>query len=149
MPRIVIAFIALAILASVGVAGLQSSLETAGEDYDIENETWTPDPGSVTELDNSNRAGAYYAENVTVYNESDVEMDAGDDYRWHSSNGTVEALAGGDLDGDSSATITYRFQQTTEDQRQFASLLGQVPRMMGFALPLGAVMFLFVLLRGA
>ena len=151
MVRVILAVIGLAILASVAVAGLQVSLEDAGEDFDVTNETWTPNAGTVTTLEESNRNGAYYSEDsaVDVYDENGTEMDEGTDYEWFGANGTVKALTGGGLDGDSSATITYSFQQTTAEQRGMAALLGQLPRVMGFALPIGAFLFLLFLVRGA
>lgn len=148
MPRVALAFIALAVIATVAVAGLQAGLESAGENELVVNETFTPDAGNVTQLDESNRTGAYYAENVTVYDENGTEMDAGTDYTWFAGNGTVKTLTGGALEGDSDATITYAYQQTTAEQRQMAALLGQLPRVIGFALPIGALFVLFVFLRG-
>lgn len=148
MVRIVLAFIALAILATVGVAGLQASLEDAGEDYEITGESWTPDAGNVTTLDESNRQGAYYNETVQVYDGNDNPSEAGVDYRWYDGNGTVKALSGGNLDGDTSATIHYSFQQTTQEHRQMTALLGNLPRMMGLMLPIGAMMMLFIVIRG-
>jgi len=131
-----------------GVAAYQASLAEAGEDYAVTNETWTPDAGNVTALEESNRNGVYYSENVSVY-ESGQELDAGTDYRWFSDNGTIKALAGGQLDGAVSANITYEYQVTTAAQRDLAGVAGQVPRMAGLALPLGALLFLLLLVRGA
>lgn len=146
--RIILAFLAIAILSMTAITGIQASLEDAGDDREIENETWTPDPGNVTALDESNREGAYYSDRVTVYNATGVEVDAGADYEWYSGNGTVKAISGGKLDGESEATITYGFQQTTEEHRQMAGLLSHVPQAMGMALPLGALIVLFVFARG-
>lgn len=148
MARLVLAIVALAILGSVGVAGLQAGLENAGEDRTITNESWAPDPGNVTSLKYSSQTGAYYSSNATVYNATGVEMEDGVDFEWFAGNGTVKALSGGDLDGDASAEISYQLQQTTEEQRQFVAVLGHIPRVMGFALPFGAVVFLFILVRG-
>lgn len=148
MARVVLAIIAIGVLAMVGTAGLQAALENAGADHTVVNETWTPDAGNVTALDESNRTGAYYAHNATVYDENGTEMDAGTDYEWYVGNGTVEALTGGGLENDSDATVTYSFQQTTAEQRQLAAVAGQLPRLMGLALPLGALLVLFVFLSG-
>lgn len=147
MARAVLGIIGIAIIAMVATAGLQAGLENAGEDRVVTNETWTPDAGNVTTLDESNRNGAYYAHNVTVYNSTDVKMDRGSDYEWFVGNGTVKALTGGDLDGEQNATITYSYQQTTAEQRQLAALLGQLPRLMGLALPIGALLLLFIFLQ--
>jgi len=146
--RIIFAFFGIAILAMAAIAGLQAGLEDAGEDRVVTNETWTPDPGNVTTLEESNREGAYYAERVNVYNATGVEVDAGTDYEWYPGNGTVKAISGGKLDGESEATITYEWQQTTQEQRQMAAMLGHIPQMMGMAVPLGAVVVLLVFARG-
>lgn len=148
MARIILVFVALAVIATVGVAGLQAGLESAGEDTVISNESWTPDAGNVTTLEESSRAGAYYSHNVTVYDETGAEMDYGTDYIWYSDNGTVKALVGGGLDGDASAKITYGYQQTTAEQRNMAGMLGHIPQFAGLALPLGAVLLLFAIIRG-
>lgn len=149
MVRVILAVLCIGILASMAVVGLQAGLEDAGEDFTVDNETWTPDAGNVTTLDESNRNGAYYGETVDVWDENGNLTEEGADYEWYAGNGTVKALSGGALDGDTSATITYSYQQTTAEQRQMASLLGQLPRMMGFALPIGAFLFLLFLVRAA
>lgn len=148
MSRVVLAFVAIAILSMAGVSAYQAGLADAGEDYVVTNETWTPDAGNVTTLEESNRSGVYYSENVTVYDENGSVMDAGTDYRWFTDNGTVTALAGGGLDGDSTAKISYAYQVTTKSQRDLAGLAGEIPRVAGLALPFGALLFLLFLVRG-
>lgn len=146
--RIVIVAFALAVLAIMGLTAVQASLEDAGTDVTVTNETWTPDAGNITTLNDSQINGAYYDDTVTVYDENDTEMTAGTDYEWFPTNGTVKALAGGGLDGDASATITYRYQETTLEQRNIAELLTHVPRTMGMALPVFLVLFFLLALRG-
>lgn len=146
--RVILAVLAIAMLAIVGAHGFEAALETAGEDHTITNETWTPTAGSVTVLDESNRKGAYYAHNVTVYDENDTEVDPGKDYKWFVGNGTIKALSGGELEGDANASITYEFEQTSETQREFAGLLSHIPRVIGLALPAFVVVILLVFLRG-
>lgn len=148
MPRVLLAFLAIGVLAMMAMGGLQAGLENAGEDHTVTNESWTPNPGTITELSESNRTGAYYANSVTVRDENGSIVAAGEDYRWYVENGTVEALAGGELDGDSEATITYSFQQTTADQREWAAVMAQIPRAGGAMLLLAPVLFLIVLFRG-
>lgn len=115
-----IALIAVALLVLAGASAIDSTLVQSGDQSSIENETWTPDAGNITILGESQRDGAYYNQTVAVYDENDTEMTANEDYRWFSSNGTVKAIQGGDLDGDSSATITYGYSQTTSEQRGFS-----------------------------
>lgn len=148
MSRAVVGLLALVILSIGGVYATQAALENAGEDHFVTNETWTPDAGNVTTLEESNRNGAYYDTNVTVYDENGTEMDSGTDYKWYTGNGTVKALVGGGLDGDSSATISYGFQQTTAEQRALAGTLAKIPGMLGLILPVGLAVFFFAFLRG-
>lgn len=148
MVRGVLAIIALAILASTAIAGYQAALETAGDDTTITNETWTPDPGNVTTLDDSTQTGAYYTDAVDVYNDTGTPVDPDTDYTWFPGNGTIKTTAGGALDGEPSATITYSYQQTTASQREFTGLLSQLPTFMGLILPLAMLLFFFNLLRG-
>lgn len=148
MSRAVVAILALVILAMGGVVATQGALENAGEDRYVTNETWTPDAGNVTVLNESQRKGAYYSENATVYDENQTEMDAGTDYEWFSENGTVKAVVGGGLDGDSEATISYAFAQTTAEQRGIARGLSNIPSMLGLVAPLGLVVLFFAFLKG-
>lgn len=144
MTRAVVAIAAVILLASAGVYGFEAALATAGEDITIENETWGPDAGNVTELNRSNEEGAFYEESVTVRDENGTLSKAGEDYEWIDSNGTVKALEGGTLDGDTEAGITYSYEQTTEEQRQLAGVLAWLPRLIGLAAP-AFVVVLFLL----
>lgn len=145
MARAVAALFVIIIIAVTGVAGLEAALESGGDSITVENETWTPDAGNVTTLDDSNITGAYYDEDVTVRDENGNLSDEGVDYEWNEGNGTVKALQGGNLDGDSSATITYGYQETTNEQRQLAGMLGLIPRALGVLLPV-FVFIIFLLL---
>lgn len=148
MSRAIVAVFAVIILASAGLLGINAAYEDAGDDHRVVNETWTPDAGNWTTLDESNRNGAFYDNDTTVYNASDAEMDRGTDYEWNDSAGTVRALVGGDLDGDSSAKITYAFQQTTADQRRLVALAGELPRLVGTVAPVFAVVILLLFIKG-
>lgn len=146
--RIIITVIGLVILASMGVMAFQTTLENAGENEIEVNETFTPSIGSAVELDNSKLNGAYYDEDVTVYNSSDDLMTEGTDYEWYTSNGTIEALSGAGLADGGDGNITYSWQQTTEEQRTFAAMLAQIPNFIGYALPLGILFMFLAFLRG-
>lgn len=144
MSRAVVSLILLVLVAFVGVYGLQAALAEAGEDRVVENETWTPDAGNWTELEESNRTGAYYADSVDVYDENGTLVEAGQDYEWSATNGSIKALVGGELDGDANATISYEYQQTTQEQRDLAGLAAIMPRIVGVVIV--AVGFLLFLL---
>lgn len=149
--RILLLPIGLLIVAIVGVGMLQAGLISGGDDISNVNETWTPNPGSVTQLDDSELDNAYYDNETTVYNTTGstaVEMTEGTDYEWTESNGTVKAISGGGLDGATEATITYSYQLTTDEEERIAGLLAQIPRAAGVFLPLLGILVLIVFLRG-
>lgn len=148
--RIVLAIVVLAVFGMLGVMGMDAILASNTERTDIDNETWTPDAGNVTELEDSNLEAADYdpVENVSVFDENDTEMTAGTDFEWFEDNGTVKALEGGGLDGDSSANISYGYERPPAEQVTMSSILAQIPAVMGFILPVGALVFLLLLVRG-
>lgn len=148
MSRAIVAALALAVLAISGAYAVEASLETAGEDHLVTNESFTPTSDTVITLDDSNIDGAYYDHNVTVYNGSDSVVDEGSDYEWFEGNGTVKPLSGGDLAGDAYANITYGYQQPTAEEEAAAALLANIPQLLGLVLPaIGLVIFL-AFLRG-
>ncbi len=141
-------FLILAVIAAMGITAIQGGLEEAGDDELVENETFTPSAGSVTTLDDSKQDNTYYDEEVVVRDENGTIVDEGTDYEWFVGNGTIKTLSGGELAGDSSADITYGYQQTTAEQRGIAGALGQMPRVIGLALPLAAVFLVLAAFRG-
>lgn len=140
-----LALVGLAVILMVGVPAIQSAEDSSQQAHTIENETWTSDPGNVTVLDHSNIENADYDDTVDVWDENGTQMTAGSDYRWFDSNGTVKALSGGDLDGDSSATITYGYNRSSDSQQMvadnattLAGLAGYFPYVLMIAMILGA-----------
>lgn len=151
MVRALVAIFALAIVLTAGVMGLQASFENAGSNEVVINETFTPGTGgNVVTLDDSEKSAAFYtSDNETVvYNGSDTEMEEGTDYEWIEQNGTVKVLSGGDLAGDSSAKISYSYQLTTEEQRQWARVMGALPQALGLAFPFFLLVLLLLLVKG-
>lgn len=146
--RVILAGIAIAIFAMVALLGFNAALADNLDTYTNTNESFTPDAGNVTELEDSNLQAADYNDTVTVYNASNVTMTDGADYEWFDENGTLKTLAGGDLANDTTGYITYSYQRPPADQVMLSNILAQIPRAMGFALPLFAVLFLLALLRG-
>lgn len=148
MARAIVAILAIVLLVGVSIFAYQAAIAEAGEDTVVTNESWTPTAGSVTQLDNSNQEGAYYGNDTTVFDSTDSLMDRGADYRWFADNGTVKAVAGGDLDGESSATISYTYQQTTAEQRGLFNLATQMPNVLAALIPLLGVALLLKFLTG-
>lgn len=122
MTRAIVAILALALLLLGGAAAVSDAYESAGQHSEIENESFQPDAGNVTALEHSNLESVFYDHAVRVYGENGQLVDEGADYEWYRGNGTIRTLAGGRLDGDTQADITYGYSTTTDTQTEFASL---------------------------
>jgi len=150
MSKILLPF-ALAVIAIVALIGFQAALVDSGDDIAVENESWTPNPGVYVALDDSNQANTYYDNETTVYNTTNNNgtlMEQGTDYRWNETDGTIQAVSGGGLDGATAANITYSYQETTAEQERLAGMVAQLPRIVGIALPLLSILILFIFLTG-
>jgi hypothetical protein len=143
MARVVLVVVVFAILAASSAVIFQVSMEEGADRVEIEGESWSPNAGSVTTLDHSNRDDAFYENETIVRDSNGNEVDRGTDYEWYDINGTVKAVSGGALDGESSATIDYQFANTTAEQRAYNNMLSNVPTLLGLALP-----FLVLILFG-
>lgn len=133
--------IAIGLLGTVGVA--QYALANGGSEQAL---TETFDPGTNethVELNESNRDGVYYSSSVDVTDENGSLMRPGTDYEWHQSNGTLTVLDGGGLDGDTEGTVEYSLRVPSEQQRNYASMIGQFVNA-SYALPLVLVVVLMV-----
>lgn len=117
-----IALLVLGLLVVVGAAGIDAAHQQAGEQFQ-HNESFSPDAGNVTVLDNSNLDGVVYDARVTVKDSNQQKMVSGEDYEWLKTNGTVKTVSGGRLDGESSATINYGYGAPTETQTNIATLM--------------------------
>lgn len=115
--------VAVALILLSGAAAVDEAIQSGGTTHSITDETWTPQTGTFVEL-NESKLSVRYDRTVVVRDENNTQMLAGDDYEWNQSNGTVKALAGGRLDGDSSASIDYAYVALTDSQEQFASMTG-------------------------
>lgn len=146
--RMLFMLLILAIFTASAVPALSATLNEAGDDRLVTNETWSPSAGSVTTLERSNLDNTVYDDDVVVRDDGNNRTYEGDDYVWFESNGTIKTVTGGELDGDTSATVSYGFQTTTAQQRGFAAMFSQVPNVMGMALPVFALLFLLVVVRG-
>lgn len=148
MSRAIIAIMSIVVVGAIAVWGLQAAAANAGTDHDITDESWTPDAGNVTTLNHSNLEHTYYDETVTVHDSNGNLMDVGQDYVWYESNGTIKTVAGGDLDGETSATIDYGYQTTTSDDRALIKVVGIFPQVLGALVPLFGVAMLLIILNG-
>lgn len=146
--RLIIVFIAIAVVAMGATVGIQATLEANQTTTSIDNETWTPDAPNITELQDSNLDGADYNDTVTVRNSSDVVMSNQTDYEWIEHNGTVRALSGGDLDGEPSANISYGYDRPPEDQLEMAHVIAHIPMVGGLMLLFVPFLFLLKLMGG-
>lgn len=124
MPaKLILATVAVAVIVLAGAAAVDAGVSATGQQQTF-SESFVPSAGAVTALDQSelDPVRYFHESNVTVTNGSGVVMAAGVDYEWIRSNGTVETLAGGRLDGDSTADITYGYRATSSDATDVAHL---------------------------
>ncbi len=144
----VVAVVGLVLLAGLGTVVFQASLESGGERVNLEetiaNDSTTTVDNKTYQLDESERSDAFYdaEEDVTVLNETDVEMTAGQDYEWIVDNGSLRVITGGQLDGADNATVQYGFSEVDPDNQRAVSLLSNMPTLIGLAAPL-LVLILF------
>lgn len=148
MTRALVALLGLAIVIMVALMGAQAALSDAGADIDIVNETWTPNAGTFVALNHSNLPNASYDAQITVRDENSTLMDQDQDYVWNDTDGTIKAVAGGGLDGDANATITYAYQQSTEEQRTLATGIATLFGALGKILPMVAIIVVLLMLKG-
>lgn len=146
--RAAVAIFAVVILVGAVPVALSSTLEQSATGQTITNETFTPTGGTVTTLNESNRADVLYNESVTVYNDTDVRMTDGN-YTWFATNGTLKTTAGSQLADDPSGNVTYGYLDTTEDHLTLTAVFSTIPDAVGIALPiLVAVVFIRALVGG-
>lgn len=149
--RAILAIVGIALFSMIAIMGFNAALADNQQRTDITNESFTPDAGNVTELQDSRLDAATYDDdsNVTVYNASDVEMTEGTDYEWFQENGTLKTLSGGDLEGDATANVSYGYDRPPADQVMLSQVLSQIPRTIGALLPVFALLFLLLIVRGS
>lgn len=117
MPRLsAVALAAIVVLLLAGVGAINEAAFSVGEP-DAFNETFTPDAGNVTQLNQSDRSGVEYGESVVVRDENGTLAAENTDYEWNATNGTVTTLSGGILEGDPNATIEYEYRALSDQQQ--------------------------------
>lgn len=131
MARIVLAAMALAILAMMGLVAVDASLQANGTQKVVDNESFSPNPGNLTVLDDSKIEEARYNNSIRVWNASQLEMVEGTDYEWYSDNGTLKTIAGGRLAGDNTGNVTYGYLLLTEEQDEMEALISMIPMIIG------------------
>lgn len=127
MSRLLLATVVLVLTLSVGGFALEAQYEQAGAP-ETRSEQLASSGGlspGVHELDRSNIDEVHYAQSVNVTNESGLAMVEDHDYQWHASNGTLDVLAGGGLDG-SNATVEYTYYNPGHQQDNYIGLMGRV-----------------------
>lgn len=154
MANRIVVLAGFAILIFVGLGAVnaqwQDSVTDSQDAIEVENESWTVDAGSITQLDNSDR-DVVYNDSVTVRDENDTVVAADGNYSWLAGNGTVKALSGSsELSDGESATITYRYTEPSNAQN-LAKSVGMLPVTLGdeiaLALAAGVLLGAVALLR--
>jgi hypothetical protein len=124
-----IALIAIALLVVVGAQAVDQSVRATNPVTTVENESFVPDGGNVTALDDSELANAQYNSTADVYvNDSGttVAVNSSGNYTWIQDNGTVRTTDQSYLDGFSSANTTYGYVTVSDRQRGLATAIAGV-----------------------
>ena len=142
------------ILLLIFVPYILSASSVAGEQQVILNETWIPNTAAATNLVQSNLAGVIYDPYPVVKTNGTTTPKIltvdGVDYTFYNNNGTVQAIAGGKLDGLSNASIDYMYVAPNKAASTQLTMLANLIQSLGAILPLilivGAVIGALVML---
>lgn len=128
------------ILLLIFVPYILSASSVAGEQQVILNETWIPNTAAATNLIQSNLAGVIYDPYPVVKTNGTTTPKIltvdGVDYKYYNLNGTVQAIAGGKLDGLSDASIDYMYVAPNKAASTQLTMLANLIQSLGAILPL-------------
>ena len=128
------------ILLILFIPWILSASAVAGEQQSIINETWVPNTTTATNLVQSHLAGVIYDPNPVVKTNGTTTPKIltveGIDYTFYNSNGTVQAIAGGQLDGLTDASINYAYVSPSKAAQTQLTMLAGVIKSLGAILPL-------------
>ena len=128
------------ILLILFIPWILSASAVAGEQQVISNETWIPNTAAATNLVQSNLAGVIYDPDPVVKTNGTTTPKIltveGIDYKYYNNNGTVQAIAGGKLDGLSNASIDYAYVAPSKAAQTQLTMLAGVIQSLGSILPL-------------
>lgn len=130
--RVGIALFMVIILVALIPVGMQSTFQETGNYTTEVNETFTPDPGNVTTLNESNRNDVIYNDTVEVYNSSNYFVEQPNNYTWFEGNGTIKTNSTGALSTEPTANITYSYFATTAEHLLYLDLISLIPLVMPF-----------------
>lgn len=118
---IAVVFVALALIGG-GIVAAYSSQTTATE-YDATESVTTGGIGNITELDNSTNA-YYWSDDVDIETSNNKLLVAGEDYDWHSDNGTFTVLSSDAANTD--LTVSYSYGAQSESQETATNTIGML-----------------------
>lgn len=123
-----LALVVVAIILFAAAAVADEGAARTGERTDVTAESFTPqgNTGDFIDLDNSNSDELTYSDDVQVSDKNGNHSIEGQDYIWNEDNGTIKPLAGGNLEGDNSATIDYIIWNPTEQDENVRSIITTV-----------------------
>ena len=112
----------------------------SGEQQVILNETWVPNTAAATNLVQSNLDGVIYDPYPVVKTNGTTTPKVltveGIDYKFYNTNGTVQAIAGGKLDGLTDASIDYSYVAPNKAAQTQLNMLAGLIKSLGAILPL-------------
>jgi hypothetical protein len=120
--RRLIALVAIALLLVAGAQATDHAVRETGDLSTVDNETFSPTGGSVTQLADSERDVSYNLTADVYVNDNEIEDDG--NYSWVATNGTVRTVNNSYLDNQTDANISYGYTTNPEQQQDIATTLG-------------------------
>lgn len=122
------AVLAAVVVLALLLPGMNVAYQQTGDPTTVQNDTYTVDYQDPTQLDHDPGVTAWN-DSITVYNESDAQLDGGADYVYDAENGSVEWVNSSATTDGSTVSISYGYavpSQTTKNVRQVFGNLAPV-----------------------
>lgn len=122
-----LALVACALVLAIGLGAIPSARDSAAQLTQVDNESLTVNYSAAgVSVDETPPDGLGYDETVTVRNDSGEVLLNGTDYEWRPFNGSVRFVNTSNTTDDSSATITYRYQDPPAEEQTYLRIVGTI-----------------------
>lgn len=123
--------VALLLILGIGAVAFAPAYAAGGERVSVANESITVDYSGTQSVDES---GLQYDDSVTVRNSSGAVLDAGTDYEWNATDGSVAFQNTSATTDGSEAAISYQYRQETDQGQAVAGVLSGLGKFVTFGL---------------
>jgi hypothetical protein len=118
--------VVLALVSSIGLVAVDQALTESASEFAVQDEQFTPQTGTYVQVNVTGSNLRYSSEAEILVEKSNGKQVPPSAYRWNATDGTIYTVPGGDLDGESNATITYDVFEPTPVQRNLGESFGSV-----------------------